>query len=1600
MGFGSVVALVLFLQNGGAFTGQVGRVRSPRQLNTALESDGSNHGACWGRGCNLDLRRTRVLVSSTTEETQTYADSLSGDGEPLTRQEAKAFAHKGAAKLTRNGNSSKVRPRPLGRIVLVAGFEAFNLQLYKQVADELRDTCPELELVVFTDRDVLEDAPRVAEALEKADAFFASLVFDYDNVKFLKDRIQHIPVRLVFESALELMSSTSIGEFSMAQSGKGPGGPPAPVKALLSKFGSGKEEDKLAGYLKLLKVGPSLLKFVPGKKAKDLRSWLEIYSYWNQGGAENVLSMFLMLGDRYLLPRGVAPAPGEVQETPTLGLFHPSAGRFFSTPKEYLGWYEREQERAAATGEGGVGNGHQVAPAGSPRVAVLLYRKHVVTKQGYISQMIRMMEKDGLLPVPIFINGVEAHTVVRDLLTSPYEQRRRAQGIFDVDTLSSDCAEVDAVVNTIGFPLVGGPAGSMEAGRRVDVATNLLSAKDVPYMVAAPLLIQDLKGWRRDGVQGLQQVVLYSLPELDGAIDTMVLGGLVGDTIGLVPERVRKMNERIKGWVNLRRTPLSDRKVAVIVYGFPPNVGAVGTAALLNVPASLEKVLKEMKAQGYDLGNAGGDIDGEALVAALKVISQDSVVAKGFDNLQRAVDHAGSLGAENSYRIANPVGLAGGSVAGEGKPAGELEHYLSRRMAKKIEANWGDLSSYRGVSTSGSGDMVVAGLELGNVFIGVQPLLGLEGDPMRLMFERDLTPHPQYAAFYQWLKDKRGFGAQAVVHLGMHGTVEWLPGSPLGNTHETWPDVLLGGMPNVYVYAANNPSESILAKRRGYGTIISHNVPPYARAGLYKQLATLKDLVREFREDAVKNASLRPVIAANMQQAGLYEDLPYSGSGGEGGVLTPEAAEELPVDGQGADAFVEYARELSEYLQTLEQRLFSEGLHTIGHAPTAPETEQYLAAYFGDDLPHEVVHAISHLPAGSSAQSAAAAVRALGPRYSGVAAVDSGIVDVLTRLEKPGEAGGAEEGEGSGKDRLEEEMAHEQLLFGMEYIRWGWLRLLRQLGNKQASEAINRELDAMSEIGRDQNNPAGEPSPPHGGHEALPLSALAGSDHASGGGAGDGGALGLSRRVAEAVDIKALLEQNTDEVDNLMRALEGSYVKPGVGGDLLRDGAGVLPTGRNMHALDPYRMPSPAAWIRGSEAARLILEAHVKDTGGFPETVAVMMWGLDAIKTRGESVAIALALVGARPVKEGTGRVVKYELVPLSELKRPRIDVLASLSGIFRDSFANVVDLLDDLFETAAAAEEPIEMNFIRKHTLELAAQGVDRPSARLFSNPAGDFGSMVGERVGSSDWEDGNALGQTWQDRNAFSYGRRGERGRARPEVLQSLLANTERIVQEIDSVEYGLTDIQEYYANTGALKKAAETAQARSTGHEGEQQHRPPKRVGVSVVEAYGKDVQPRELESTLRIEYRSKLLNPKWAEAMANQGSGGAFEVSQRMTALIGWSGTTGFMDEWVYDGAAETYALDDEMSAKLRKSNPEAFQNVLKRLLEAKGRGYWDPDDDVLERIQQQYADVEDDIELGTGGFLNIEAKRQQAEQDVPSADKEDARRGATTAAAAV
>lgn len=740
----------------------------------------------------------------------------------------------------------------------------------------------------------------------------------------------------------------------------------------------------------------------------------------------------------------------------------------------------------------------------------------------------------------------------------------------------------------------------------------------------------------------------------------------------------------------------------------------------------------------------------------------------------------------------------------------------------------------------------------------------------------------------------------------MHGTYEWLPGSSLGSTADSWPEILIGDMPNLYVYAANNPSESLLAKRRGFAALVSHNVPPYSRAGSYKELAAIKELIADYQmerssttpsvaDDAKsKYTSLIPILSGAIERAGLYDDVPFLPSpslsslldSSINSTLTAEMAVTLLEDKKSCSLFAaEYSAfiaKVSSYLAELEQRLFSEGLHEIGGELTVQQLTGYLNAVLeGSNLSDDLLQKIAEL-----------ALAGLGKRgilmnlWDEKSVVDSAETLALRRSVADNE--GALRWKAFWKDDWRSSKysgLHFRDFFSQEDLFGLFL-----LSKSTASLSERLQLFAQYQSLRLQRSWGLSDEAESKISDILTLVVAESAARSK----GDLTTSSDGDLVSRAVDLALALRSNGDaEMKALVRAVAGEYISAGPGGDVIRDGTGILPTGRNIYSLDPYRIPSSLALLRGAEAVDQILTSHKASNGGsFPETVAVTLWGLDTIKTKGESVAMVLALVGAQPLKEATGRIVGFELIPLEELGRPRVDVLCSLSGIFRDSFANVIDLLDSLFEKAAEADEPEHLNYVRKHVQQLRARGVARPTARLFSNPPGEFGSMVNEQIGTGEWADGAELGRTWESRNSFSYGssNSGERGVSRPELLKVLLNTTDRIIQEVDSVEYGLTDIQEYYANTGAIKKAAEN-------------NRAGRRVAVTVVEAVQKKVRPRELEETLRMEYRSKFLNPKWSEAMVKQGAAGAYEISGRMTAMIGWAGTADFKEKWVFDGAAE-------------------------------------------------------------------------------------------------
>lgn len=1223
----------------------------------------------------------------------------------------------------------------MATLTFITGMERFNAHMWDEVAQALAAGGVRVRLLRFNDDHVEQRDPALAAAIAQADVVFITLINMRAHADWLAEQLAQASPRAVFafESMPEVMALNRVGEYRV-QGGKG--GLPKPMQLILKLLTQGREEDTLYAYTKLTKITAKLLPLMPAK-LHDFRTWLSVNIYWNQPDATNITQMIrLILRDCLGQRLDVAP----VRLIPMMGCFHPDADALFDNPEAYLRWRAKSTKRKAL---------------GSPLVALLAFRKHVVQNQRYLGELVHALEAQGLAVLPIFVSGIEAHVAVREWVARQ---------------------PVELILSTMGFPLVGGPAGSTKPGHYHQKASDMLAGIDVPYMIAQPLQMQTEQQWHAAGVAPMQAVIMYDLPEMDGSIAPVALGAIRDQLIVAAPDRLARTARQAAGWVRLRRTPAAEKKLAVVLYNYPPGLGKLGTAALLDVPASLLALLRRLRDEGYQVGQLPASAD---------------------DLAQQIARLDGDAEREPAYRLG----------------INEYDRIVPPAHAERVERQWGRAPG--DIAPAGRDAIRIDGLHFGNVFVGVQPPLGVPGDPMRLLFDPEFAPHHQYVGFYRWLSES--WHADALIHFGMHGTAEWTPGLKLGLTERCWPDLLLGNLPQLYLYPLNNPSEALLARRRGFATIVSHAVPPYARAGLYKQLA-----------------QIRAQLAAGAQEA---EMAGYRLPAAE----LPELPE-LPRGEHETDAA--YRDRLSAYLDELEQRLILDGLHVFGQNPAAARAAALLEAAL--DVPREGRAGLSQ------------ALRAAGVPAEQVQPARTAFVQRYLLDERP-----------------------------------------------------TRE-DAIG----------------------VPLAAFA-----------------LRPAAAELIAHGRLLLKHmaaSDELGALIHALEGGFVRPAVGADPVRAGAGALPSGRNIHGIDPWRLPTDAALTRGAAMAAALLERHLAEHGQFPQTVAQPLWALDTIKNEGEGIAVALALVGARPERDGQGKIWRYELIPLAELGRPRIDLLLDISSIFRDTFQMTLDLLDELFRRAAAADEPAEHNFIRAHALELQAQGQswEQATARIFTQAPGKYGTGVEDLVDESAWEDTSQLADTYQRRSSFTYGG-GRAGVAAPETLRGLLGTVDHVFQAIDSVEYGLTDMQHYYGHSGAIQLAASQARGAS--------------VPLSYAESYTGSIKLNSAAELLRMEARSKILNPRWYEGMLAHGYAGAAEIGQRFTYLLGWSATSAIVDPWVFDQAAATFVLDEQMRQRIAQANPQAARNAVARLLEAHGRGMWPSDDATIERLQALYGDLEDRLE---------------------------------------
>jgi magnesium chelatase subunit H len=1136
--------------------------------------------------------------------------------------------------------------------------------------------------------------------IARGDVVIATMLFLDDHIRAvlpaLTARREQCAAMLGLMSGAEVVKLTRMGDYRMDKPAKGP-------LALLKRLrGSSKAGGSSgAGQMKMLRRLPKMLRFIPGT-AQDVRAYFLTLQYWLAGSDDNVVGMIRALAHRYA---GHARRADPPHDYPEVGVYHPRLPARMA-----------ERIEALPCTDGATGT-----------VGLLMLRSYLLGRDaGHYDGVIAALEAKGLRVIPAFASGLDSRPAIERFF------------------MQDGRATVDAVVSLTGFSLVGGPAYNDAAA-----AEETLATLDVPYVSAHPIEFQSLQQWgaSRQGLLPIEATMMVAIPELDGAILPSVFGGRADGSgepctgcsrrcsfpaSGLAremqscPERADALAAKVAKLVALRRSDRATRKLAVVLFNFPPNAGATGTAAHLAVWESLHATLTRLSAEGYAVE-----------------------VPADVDALREAVltGNAARYGADANVHARIPAD----------------DHVRREPHLAQIEAQWGPAP---GRQQSDGGSIHVLGARFGHVFVGIQPAFGYEGDPMRLLFEGRFTPTHAFSAFYRWLRED--FAADAVLHFGTHGALEFMPGKQAGMSGDCWPERLIGDLPNIYLYAANNPSEGLIAKRRSGATLVSYLTPPLAQAGLYKGLNDLKALVERWRSSpsSDERAALEPMIRASA------EALDLAPAGSAPVVPTEEGARAWTPVIVGDELWD--IGSLSARLYELELELIPNGLHVLGEAMSDETRAQMIAA-----------------------------------------GADAGLAP------------------------------------------------------------DNHELGA------------------------------------------------------------------------LIHALDGGFVRPAPGGDVLRNPK-VLPTGRNIHGFDPFRIPGAFAMAAGSRQADELIARHTA-TAAFPETLAMVLWGTDNLKSEGVQIAQALALIGARPRFDGYGRLSGAELVPLADLGRPRIDVIVTLSGIFRDLLPLQTRMLAEAAWLAAIADEPLELNFVRKHSLAHAARhdcDMETAALRVFSNAEGSYGANVNMLIDDGAWTDPDEIAEVFERQKGYAYGRTG--GPARhAELFKSALAGVDLAYQNLDSVELGVTDIDHYVDALGGISRSITRARGAP--------------APIYIVDSTQGATKVRTLGEQVDLETRTRMLNPLWYEGQLKHGFEGVRNIEAHVTNTMGWSATTGDVSPWIYQRISETYVLDAEMRERLAHLNPRASARVANRLIEASDRRFWTPDAATLAALHAASDELEDRLE---------------------------------------
>jgi cobaltochelatase CobN len=1129
-----------------------------------------------------------------------------------------------------------------------------------------------------------------------------------------------------------------------------------------------------------------------------------IFKYLNYGGVENFENLILYLTNRFTGGRYEVNAAALPQWD---GIYHPDFN-YSPTLDVYM---EKKLQPEKLT------------------VGILFHQSYWHSHNtNFVDGLIQEIERQGANTLPVFLSGRKNES----LNVNGFDW------VIENYFIKNGAPIVDVVISTLSF------SWSVLSSTGPE---NLCSLKKLNVPILKAILTSNSYDEWQNTPLGLSIVDIstqIALPEFDGFLSTIPIAttestkidpvtGIKLTVFEPIPERVNKLARLALNWGKLRRIPNNEKKVAIIFHNYPPRNDNIGKAFGLDSSASVMNILHGLQNQGYLCPNL--PVDSQKLMETIMAaLTNDRRWLSPKDLAERALAKI-PFKQYSKWFAELPQDAQDKIVRDWGKPPGELFNFQN--------------------------ELLVGGVMYGNVFVGLQPPRGFTDNPAAVYHSPDLSMPHHYYAYYRWIREV--FKANVIMHIGKHGTLEWLPGKSVGLTASCFPDILISDLPNIYPYIINNPSEGTQAKRRSYCCIIEHLIPVMHKADAYEELAALEVQLQEYYTAKLSDTQKLPILQKTIWQA----------------VVEAKLDQDLELTEADAlldfDAFLE---RLHDYISELSDTLISHGLHVLGQPPSGERLEELIVTLMrisNGDVP-SLRQAIAELN-GYNYENLLANRGQLGPGGKTNGDILKSIDDLSLELVEHLNAAGFSEAE-------------------IDSI------LVDVLGRR--SPEVQRCLSYVCRF------------------------------------------------------LVPALAATTDELTNLLYAANGNYVLAGPSGAITRGMADILPTGRNFYSVDPRAIPTHAAWRVGVAMGDALLARYLKDEGKYPENVGIMMWGMGTMTTKGDDLSEILYLLGVKPVwQESSGQVTGLELISIEQLKRPRIDVTLRISGLFRDTFPNIVHLIDDAVHLVADLDESATDNYVAKHVnaevRERTSKGDDvekareEASYRIFSARPGAYSCGLTRAIDSKNWKTQKDLSDIYVNWGSYAYSRK-TYGVSVPEQFKLRLSKLSLTVKNDSSREYDILSCDDWYDFHGGMINAAKTLSGKTPrSYCGDSSD--PERLKIR-----------NTAEETCHV-FRSRLLNPKFIEGLKKQGYQGAAELSRATDFVLGWDATVEVVEDWMWENLANKYVLDKDMQKWLEEVNPYALQNMTERLLEAIERGLWKASEEMKKELQQLYLQIEGLIE---------------------------------------